>query len=202
MNPIVVSNNAIKTFLSKFREEQSSVYDCNIYVENMSFFLAGEISNYLKNKNIIIKTPLGVKECTIIDEDIILVPIMRAGFSMLSGFQRILPQSKTGIICAHRDHNGTAHIDTYKLPDQISNKTIIILDTMLATGNTINASAALLEQYSPKTIICASIIATKTGLNNLSKKIEYAFFVDNSDSLDENLYVFPGVGDSGDRLFG
>ena len=121
---------------------------------------------------------------------------------MLSGFQRILPKSETGIICAHRDHAGIAHIDTYKFPRTINNKTIILLDTMLATGSTLNASVELLEVYSPKRIICASIIATPIGLEKLSPKIEYAFFVDNSDSLDENLYVFPGVGDSGDRLFG
>ena len=201
MESKIIKNLAMEHFLAKFREASSSQYECGIYVETLSLFLAGEISNYLQKNIVEVSTPLGNKECNIIGEEVILVPILRAGLAMLSGFQRILPVSCTGFIWAHRDENGMANIDKYKLPD-VRNKTVIFLDTMLATGGTINAAVELVKEKEPKQILCASILATKIGIRNLSPLITASFAVDNSDILDEKLYVYPGVGDSGDRLFG
>ena len=202
MNKFIVENKAINSFLALFRDETSTSTQCNIYVETISYFLAGAISELLEVNENKIKTPLGIKKCTVINESVVLVPVLRAGFSMLSGFQRILPNSETGLIWAHRDENSNAIIDKYKFPKTIKDKTVIILDTMLATGGTINKCVELLEKENIKQIICASVLATQEGLNNLSPKIESVFFVDSSDGLDINKYIFPGVGDSGDRLYG
>ena len=166
------------------------------------FFLAGEMSKYLTTENIDVKTPLGRKLCPIINEEVILIPILRAGVSMLSGFQRILQKSKTGFIWAHRDSNAQAQLDKYKFPKDIEGKTVVLLDTMLATGGTINISCNLLEKCKPKQIICASILSTKKGLHNLNTDISVVLTAGVSDKLDSNLYVYPGVGDSGDRLYG
>lgn len=201
MKSIIVRNPAMEYFLAKFRDYSSSTFECNMCVENLCFFLAGEVSNYLQKDIIKISTPLGCKECSVINEEVILVPILRAGLSMVSGFQRILPKSKCGFIWAQRDENGVAHIDKHKIPD-VKKKTVILLDTMLATAGTINSSVDLIMDGSPKQIFSCSILSTQVGVSHLSSCVTANFTVDCSDTLDERLYIYPGVGDSGDRLYG
>lgn len=202
MKTIIVSNPAIDYFLAKFRDERSGTYECNICVETISIFLAGEVSKYLSTKDISVKTPLGRKICPVISEDVVLVPVLRAGVSMLSGFQRILPNSSTAFVWAHRTQEALAELDNYKFPSNMRNKTAIILDTMLATGGTVNLVSALLKPYEPKQILCASILAIPSGIDRLSDQIKAVFTVGVTDKLDDHSYVYPGVGDSGDRLYG
>lgn len=202
LNVSIVTNAAMKTQLAKFRNRTSSQYECCTCVENLSFFLAGAASNYFEQKEIDIISPLGVKQCQVIDETVILVPILRAGLSMLSGFQRVIQNYEVGFVWAHRDITGKSHIENAKFPSNIKGATVIILDTMLATGGTVNACVDLLNGESVRRIWVASIISTQFGIECLSPQIERLFTVDTSDGLDEQLYVFPGVGDSGDRLFG
>lgn len=202
MKEIKVTNSAIEYFLAKFRDKGTDIYYCNLCVENISFFLAGELSDCLEKEEKSIQTPLGVKNCSVISEEVILIPVLRAGLSMLSGFQRMLPQSRIGFILAHRNEKAEAEIDNYRFPDEMNQKTVILLDTMLATAGTVNAAAKLLWKYNPKQILCASVLATETGLNKLSPYVSKVFYADSSDTLDERMYIYPGVGDSGDRLFG
>lgn len=202
MQTVLVNNPAMDYFLAKFRDEKSGTYECNMCVEMLSIFLAGEVSRYLDTADIMVKTPLGRKVCPVISEDVFLVPVLRAGVSMLSGFQRVLPNSKTAFVWAHRTEKAKAVLDNYRMPSGIENKTAIILDTMLATGGTVNLVCDLLKQYCPKQIICASILAIPSGISNLSTDIRAAFAAGVTDKLDDNLYISPGVGDSGDRLYG
>lgn len=198
----IVNNAAMNTFLARFRDRNSSHYECITFVETLSFFLAGEASNYLEQKEIIVQTPLGQKKCKILSEPVLLVPVLRAGLSMLTGFQRIIDDYDVGFIWAHRDNFGKSHIDNNKLPNKFIGKTAIILDTMLATGGTINACTELLKIAGIEHVWAASIFSTQYGIDHLSSQIEHLFSVDISDVLDAQLYINPGVGDSGDRLFG
>lgn len=202
MKTVIVNNPAIDSFLAKFRDERSGTYDCNVCVETISIFLAGEVSKYLSTEDISVKTPLGRKICPVISEDVVLIPILRAGVSMLSGFQRVLPNSTTAFVWAHRNKTAIAELDKCKFPSDMENKTVIILDTMLATGGTVNLVNDLLRPYKPKQILCASILAIPDGIANLSDDIKTVFATGVTDKLDDNLYVYPGVGDSGDRLYG
>lgn len=202
MKRLVVSNPAIRDFLSRFRDEKTGTYECNICVETISFFLAGELSNFLLTEEVEVKTPLGEKICSIVKEEVILVPILRAGVAMLSGFQRVLPRSQTGFMWVHRNNEAKAEMDKYKFPSNAEGKTFILLDTMLATAGTLNLSSEVVKRYHPRQILCASILATPFGLDHLSRDIDGAVTAEVSDKLDGNLYVYPGVGDSGDRLFG
>lgn len=202
METVLVNNPAIDCFIAKFRDERSGTYECYSCVETISIFLAGEASKYLSTKDISVTTPLGRKVCPVISEDVVLVPVLRAGVSMLSGFQRVLPKSKTAFVWAHRNKKAVAELDKYKFPSDMENKTAIILDTMLATGGTVNLVCDLLRPYKPKQILCASILAIPSGIANLSNDISSVLTAGVTDKLDDNLYVYPGVGDSGDRLYG
>lgn len=127
---------------------------------------------------------------------------------MLGGFQRMLPQSKVGFVWAHRDEKALPIIDKVKFPKdmngnvEICGKTVVILDTMLATAGTINATAGLAMNYKPKQILCASILSTPLGISNLSEDITALVTASEADGLDDRAYIYPGVGDSGDRLYG
>ena len=202
METVIVNNPAIDYFLARFRNERSGTYECNFCVETIAIFLAGEVSKRLNTEDIEVKTPLGQKVCPVISEDVILVPVLRAGVSMLSGFQRILPKSKTEFVWAHRNKDASAELDKWKFPSEMEEKTIIILDTMIATGGTVNLVADLFRAHKPKQIICASILAIPQGIQKLSDEISAVFTTGITDKLDNNLYVYPGVGDSGDRLYG
>lgn len=208
MKKVVVNNPVMDYFLARFRDKDTNTYECNVAVENISLFLAGELSRYLdtEKKNVI--TPLGEQVCSVINEEVILVPVLRAGVSMLSAFQKMLPQSKTGFVWAHRTTEAFPIIDKAKFPRDrngvvdICGKTVIILDTMLATAGTINAVVELLTDYDPKQILCASVLSTQLGIHNLSDKISVLATASESDGLDDRAYICPGVGDSGDRLYG
>ena len=208
MKKIIINNPVMDYFLSRFRDRNTTTYECNISVENISFFLAGEISKFLETKESNIITPLGEKVCPIIDEEVVLVPVLRAGVSMLGAFQRLLPMSKVGFVWAHRDQNALPVMDKVKFPrnnDKIvdlTGRTVIILDTMLATAGTVNKTVEIIKEYAPKQIMCASILSTPVGVQNLSKNVSVLVTASESDSLDERAYIYPGVGDSGDRLYG
>lgn len=202
MKEIIVSNPATNYFISRFRDKRTGTYECNFCVETISFFLAGELSSLLETESVEIETPLGGKSCPVLQEEVILVPVLRAGIAMLSGFQRILPRFQTGFIWAHRNKEAVAELDKAKFPASAEGKTFILLDTMLATASTLNLAVDIVKQYKPKQILCASILATPVGLKNLSRDVEAVAVADVSDSLDGNMYVYPGVGDSGDRLYG
>ena len=202
METVIVNNPAIDYFLAKFRDERSGTYECNFCFETISIFLAGEVSKHLSTEDISVKTPLGRKTCPVINEEVVLIPVLRAGVSMLSGFQRVLPNSRTAFVWAHRNKEAVAELDKCKFPSDMENKTAIILDTMLATGGTVNLVSDLLRPYKPKQILCASILAIPSGVANLSDDINTVFAAGITDKLDDNLYVYPGVGDSGDRLYG
>ena len=208
MEKVIVNNPVMDYNLAKFRDKNTSTYECNIAVENLSFFLAGEISRFLQTEEKNIVTPLGEMLCQVIEEEIGLVPVLRAGVSMLGGFQRMLPQSKVGFVWAHRNEEALPIIDKAKFPKtidgnvEISGKTVVILDTMLATAGTINATADLVMQYKPKQVLCASVLSTPLGISNLSANITALVTVSEADGLDDRAYICPGVGDSGDRLYG
>lgn len=208
MEKIVVNNPIMDFFLSQFRDKSTNTYECNVCVENISFFLAGEASRFLETKDTNIITPLGTKICPVINEEVILVPVLRAGVSMLGAFQRLLPRTKVGFVWAHRDDKALPIIDKAKFPKKrdgssgLTGKTVIVLDTMLATAGTVNKTAEVIMEYRPKQIICVSVLSTPLGINNLADDFSALVTASETDGLDDRAYIFPGVGDSGDRLYG
>ena len=208
MKKIVVNNPIIDYFLALFRNKDTDSYTCNVAVENISFFLAGETSRFLQTKEKNVITPLGQISCPIISEEVVLVPVLRAGVSMLSVYQRLFPKTKTCFVWAHRTSEALPIIDKISLPKNkkgnidIEGKTVVILDTMLATAGTVNAIVDLIMEYKPKQVICTSILSTEQGIANLSNKIRALITASERDGLDDQAYICPGVGDSGDRLYG
>lgn len=198
-----ITNPVIEEQLVIFRDKNSSIQEVNKAVDLISVYLAGETSKLLKIKNKIVETPLGVANGIEIIEDIELIPIARAGLAMLPAFEKLLPCCHVGLICASRNLDLTINILYNKISTNLSDKTVIILDTMLATGSTINQVISMVQERHCKRIIVVCVLATPVGIENIQKKIDVPIVaVGINEKLDNKNYVYPGVGDSGDRLFG
>lgn len=175
-------------------------------VEELSMLMAYEVTRDLPLKEVDIETPIGpTRQKKLAEQKIALVPILRAGLGMVSGMQSILPQARVGHIGLYRDHVTMEPVEYYcKLPEDIAESEVILLDPMLATGGSGVAAVDFLKARGAKKIKWVCIIASEEGVRVLHEAHpDVAIFCAAVDSkLDENCYIVPGLGDAGDRLFG
>ena len=200
---IKVSNPIMEHNLAQFRDKNTCSYNARKNVENISYGPAGEVSNLLMKRSIDIETPLGIAEGTFINDKIELIPILRAGLAMLNPFVEFFPNAHIGLVACERHHDLSVALLYEKVSHSLENSTVIILDPMLATGNTISSIIDLAEGRNAKKIIIVSILAVQKGIQKIQGKGDYTIVtVRDNEGLDANSYVYPGVGDSGDRLYG
>lgn len=137
--------------------------------------------------------------------DVVIVPILRAGVGMLDGILKLVPNARVGFLGIYRDHDTKLPVEYYsKLPENLTNPLVFIIDPMLATGGSVVAAIDILKKQGFDHIVLISIISAPEGI----KVVEDAhpdvqIFTGNVDDfLDENKYIVPGLGDAGDRLYG
>ena len=133
------------------------------------------------------------------------VPILRAGLGMVEGMLELVPSAKVGHIGLYRDHDTLKPVEYYnKLPQDITERDVIVLDPMLATGGSAMDAITIVKRSKPKSIKFLCIIAAPEGLDALTQAHPdvqiYCAAVD--EKLNENGYILPGLGDAGDRIFG
>lgn len=198
-----VTNPIIEEQLTIFRDENSTIQEVYKSVNLISIYLAGETSKLLSVHHKEVKTPLGVANGIEISDNIELIPIARAGLAMLPAFEKLLPCSHVGLVCASRNEDLTINILYNKISKNLNGKTVIILDTMLATGSTIKKIISLVQEKGGTKIIVVCILATSMGIESIQKTLDVPIIsVGINEGLNYKNYVYPGVGDSGDRLFG
>lgn len=175
-------------------------------VEEIAELMTLEALKDAPTKTVTIQTPLESVEQTIIKENsIVIVPILRAGLGMVNGVLSILPSVKVGHIGMARNEQTLEPEEYYcKLPENIQDKMVIILDPMLATGGSACAAIKALKDRGVKNIKMMNILAAPLGVETVAKEhpdVEvYIAKVDRE--LNENGYILPGLGDAGDRIFG
>ena len=174
-------------------------------LEEISEFLAYEVTKDLKTSLIKVQTPMAKADGELISEKIILIPIMRAGSGMLEGMLRILPFAAVGHVGIYRDKFIKNTVEYYfRLPKNAKGKRVIMLDPLLATGDTACAAIDRLKQYEVGPIQYVCLLAAPQGLKKvqiLHPDVEiYTLSIEKG--LDKNGYILPGLGDAGDRLFG
>jgi uracil phosphoribosyltransferase len=175
--------------------------------------LATEITEFvcyeaLKNVNtreVEIETPIKVAKCRMIDHDIVVVPVLRAGVGMLEGILELVPTARVGFVGLYRDEETKEPVSYYeRFPPQAKNGTCIIIDPMLATGGSTVAAIDRLKAFGAKDIFVICIVTCPEGLEFVAQHhpdvAVYTAAID--DYLNENKYIVPGLGDAGDRLFG
>ena len=152
-----------------------------------------------------VKTPLEKTEGSKLKNDIVLVPVLRAGLGMINGFLQLIPDAKVGHIGLQRDEQTLQPVEYYyKTPGNISSSQVILLDPMLATGGSSSEAIRYLKKRGAKKISFACILASPEGVKKLSNdhpdvKI-YSAALDRK--LNDKGYILPGLGDAGDRTFG
>ena len=175
-------------------------------MNEISYLIAAEVLKHLKYKKILIQTPLKKTSGKILSQSIVIVPILRAGLGLVEGFIKLLPDSEKGHIGLYRDEQTYKPVEYLcKLP-KVKNKFFIILDPMLATGNSFIEAINLINRSGVviSNIILVSLLASPEGLKNVQKTHpRLKIFTASVDSgLDKNKFIIPGLGDAGDRYMG
>ena len=205
-------NSVLNHFLGQIRnvkvQQDSMRFRRNI--ERIGEIMSYELSKDLQYENIEIQTPLGIKKTTKIEQRLVLCSILRAGLPLHLGFLNYFDDAENGFVSAYRHHpKNDDYFDIlveYQAIANLENKTLILIDPMLATGQSIVAVFnKLMQKGRPKEIHIAVIIAAPEGIGYLEEHLPdscHLWVGALDDKLDENKYIIPGLGDAGDLAFG
>lgn len=199
----IVKNNIMEHYLSSFRDEKTSRAFALECVERITYYLCGKASEFVFMKERDIQTPLGIARGMYMNDRIELIPVLRAGLAMLPPFQKMFPNAHIGFISLSRkpDLSITYYYDS--ISKDLKNSTVFIMDPMLATGNTATKVLKIAQDRGAKRVVFISILSAQMGIQKILEQGDYPIITMRSDEgLDEHYYLYPGVGDSGDRLFG
>jgi uracil phosphoribosyltransferase len=205
-NVTLISHPLVQHKLTLLRQKERSTSSFRTLLAEISMLLVYEVTRDLPLVYEDIETPLAPMRAPLIDgKKVVLLNILRAGTGMVEGMLRILPSARVGQIGLYRDPKTLGAIEYYfKVPGEMSDRDVIVVDPMLATGNSAVAAVERIKTASPRSIKFVCLLAAPEGLSNLREAHPtvpvYTAAID--DRLDEHGYIIPGLGDAGDRLFG
>jgi uracil phosphoribosyltransferase len=193
----------VKHKMTLIRDKNTSPKEFREILEEITLIVASEALRNLKFTEKTVETPLASYKGISIN-DVTLIPVIRAGLAMMAPLQKLLPDSKVGFMGASRNHSTLETQQYYvNIPKIDSEGTALILDPMLATGNTIAHTLNYLKENNTKNIIVISIICVPNALDVIFKTfpncLVYTAALDST--LNEKGYIVPGLGDAGDRIF-
>ncbi len=197
-------NPVVKTLVNHLRETQTDALRFRHIVQELSRFLAYEAlkTETVKEKNI--STWQGEKEFEFIkEEDLLFVTILRAGLPMIESVSALFPQASSGFLAMKRDENTHQSILYYDRIPECKDKTIIIVDPMVATGGSLCDAISFIQTKLPKRIISLNIIGSPEGMAILEQKHSDVdiFIAQIDEKLNEHMFILPGLGDAGDRSY-
>ena len=200
-----VKHPCVQHKLALIRNEDTGHKKFRELATEITMFVCYEALKQVRVKQVDVKTPLAIAKCHKIADDLVVVPILRAGVGMLKGILDLVPTARVGFIGLYRDEETKEPVAYYqKLPPQIEGGMCIVIDPMLATGGSTVAALDLLKEQGASNIVVVCIVTCPEGI----KTVEDAhpdvqiFTASIDDRLDRNKYIVPGLGDAGDRLFG
>lgn len=204
-NVHIMDHPLIAHKITMLREKETNVKDFRQLIYEISLLMGYESTKDLPLRDIEIETPLQKTTGKEIAKKVAIVPILRAGLGMVDGVLDLFPKAKVGHIGLYRDHETLKPVEYYcKLPRDIENREVIVVDPMLATGGSSAAAIEFIKQRGATNIKLMSIIASPEGLKvveEIHPDIEiYIGALD--EKLNEHGYILPGLGDAGDRLYG
>lgn len=198
------TNVVVKHLVNRLRDGRTTSNEFRLTIEEISRILVSEALNDFPTITQNINTWQGPLDVEVIEvQKLVLVPILRAGEPMLTGVLRTLPYAKSGFLAMKRDEETSLSKLFYENIPNLENKTVILLDPMVATGGSLIDGIEYLKTKKAKKIICLNIIGSPFGV----KKVTEAhpdidmFIAQIDERLDENNYIRPGLGDAGDRAF-
>lgn len=202
----IMDHPLIQHKLSLMRDKTTGVKEFREAVGEIATLMCYEATRDLPLKEIEIETPVAMAKVKIISgKKLAIVPILRAGLGMVDGMLNLLPTAKVGHIGLYRDPETLQPVEYYcKLPKDISERDVIVVDPMLATGGSASAAIQFLKNYGVQHIKLMCILAAPQGIEAVSKDhsdVEI-FCAAVDEKLNDHGYIVPGLGDAGDRIFG
>lgn len=207
MNKVIITDHPlIQHKLTLMRMEETGSKDFRELLTEITMLMGYEVTKDLPLGEIEITTPVQKTTAKILKgKKLAIVPILRAGIGMVDGFVNLIPAAKVGHIGLYRDPVTCEPVEYYcKLPEDIGDREILLVDPMLATGGSATAAIQLLKEKGAKNIRMINLVAAPEGIEAVHAAYPevdiYVAAVD--EKLDDHKYIVPGLGDAGDRLFG
>lgn len=205
-NVVITNHPLIQHKLSILRDKNTSSKDFRILVSEIATLMCYEATRDLSLQEVEVETP--ICKCTAYSlegKKLAFVPILRAGLGMVDGVLQLVPSARVGHIGLYRDPVTVKPVEYYcKLPADITERDVIVLDPMLATGGSAIDAITMIKQRNPKSIKFMGLIAAPEGLEALLEAhpdID-VYLAAKDDCLNDHCYIVPGLGDAGDRIFG
>lgn len=203
----VLDHPLLQHKLSILRDKNTGVKEFREVVGEISALMCYEATRNLPTEEVAIETPMGIARARVLSgKKMAIVPILRAGLGMVDSMISLVPSAKIGHIGLFRDPQTHEPVEYYcKMPPDISERQVFIVDPMLATGGSASAAIRILkEKYGCRNITLMDIIAAPEGVAQIRKDHPDVdiFVAAVDDHLNENAYIVPGLGDAGDRIFG
>ena len=192
--------------LAFLRSEKTGSKDFRTLVEEISMLMAYEVTRDLSVEDVEVKTPICTTKCKMLSgKKIAVVPILRAGLGMVDGVLNLIPAAKVGHIGLYRDEETLQPVEYFcKLPQDIAERDILVVDPMLATGGSSIDALTMLKKRGAKSLKLMCLVGAPEGIEAVQKAHPdvniYLAAID--EKLNEHGYIVPGLGDAGDRLFG
>lgn len=202
----VLDHPLIQHKLSLIRDENTGSKDFRELVEEVAMLMAYEVTRDFPLQEVEVKTPVATMSAKVIaGRKVGLIPILRAGLGMVDGMLKLIPTAKVGHIGLYRDPESLKPVEYYcKLPTDVEERELIVIDPMLATGGSAAAAITFLKERGARNIKLMCLIAAPEGIEAVQSIHDDVdiFVAAVDDHLNDHGYIIPGLGDAGDRLFG
>ena len=202
----VLDHPLIQHKLAILRHKDTGVKEFRELVSEIAGLMCYEATRNLPTEEVDVPTPIAVAKCHMLSgKKLAIIPILRAGLGMVDSMVNLIPSAKIGHIGLYRDPETHKPVEYYcKLPEDIANRQVFVVDPMLATGGSAVAAIDFLKKHGCKNIIMMNVIGCPEGVKAVQEAhpdVEmYLAALD--EKLNEHAYIVPGLGDAGDRIFG
>lgn len=202
----VINHPLIQHKLTLMRRKETGAKDFRQLLDEISMLMAYEVTRDFPTKDVEIETP--ISKCTakvLAGKKVAVVPILRAGLGMVNGIINLIPAAKIGHIGMYRDEKTLEPVEYFcKMPKDLSERLMIVVDPMLATGGSAVTAVDMLKKRGAKFMLFMCLLSAPEGIKLFNEKHPdvpvYTACID--DHLNEHGYIVPGIGDAGDRIFG
>ena len=204
-NVTVIDHPLVQRDVSILRDKRTNNFNFRSVLSRIAGMMAFEVTKDFLLARYPLMTPLQKTNGYRLKEQVVIVPILRAGLGMVEGFLNVLPEARVGHVGLYRDEETLEPVDYYsKFPKTLSNSLVLLIDPMLATGGSAKAALTFLKQRNARNIRLVCLVASPAGIRIVQKNHPdvpiYCAVIDKG--LNEKGYIIPGLGDAGDRTFG
>ena len=205
-NVTVLDHPLIQHKLAIMRNKTTGTKEFRALVNEIAGLMCYEATRNLPTEEVLVETPITTAKCRMLSgKKLAIVPILRAGLGMVDAMVSLIPSAKIGHIGLYRDPVTHLPVEYYcKLPEDIENRQVFVVDPMLATGGSAVAAIDFLKRHGCKNIIMLNIIGCPEGIKrvqNAHPDVEM-YLAACDEKLNDHAYIVPGLGDAGDRIFG